>query len=100
LRGTLGEIGQKVRLRVPAQDVILSRTKPEAISAINVLPVTIHQLVEGTGPGIAVGLQAGDARFLARITRQSARRLELAVGDEIFAVLKASALSASHTDIG
>ena len=100
LPGTHGDVGQDVRLRIPAQDVILSRTKPDAISAINVLPVLIHQLVDGTGPGVAVGLQAGDARFLARITRQSAKRLNLAVGDEIYAILKATAMSASHTDIG
>ena len=100
LPGTLGKIGQAVRLRIPAQDVILSRKRPDAISAINVLPVTISQMVAGKGPGIAVGLQAGDARFLARITQQSAKRLGLAVGDEIFAILKATAMTASDTDIG
>jgi len=100
LPGTLGTIGQNVRLRIPAQDVILSRTKPEAISAINVLPVTINQLLVGTGPGVAVSLQSGDARFLARITQQSAQRLNLAAGNEIFAILKATALAASDTDIG
>jgi molybdate transport system ATP-binding protein len=100
LPGTLGAVGQGVRLRIPAQDVILSRNQPDGISAINVLPVTITEYVTGKGPGVAVGLQAGQDRILARITRQSFQRLGLAVGDEIYAILKATAVAATDTDIG
>ncbi len=92
LPGILGVLGQTVRLRIPAQDVILARTVPEGISALNVLPVTITALEQGRGPGVAVGLKAGDDALLARVTRRSAQRMELAVGQQVFAIIKATAV--------
>ncbi len=92
LPGILGTLGQTVRLRIPAQDVILSRTAPKGISALNVLPVTITVLEQGRGPGVAVGLKAGDDALLARVTRRSASRMELAVGQQVFAIIKATAV--------
>ncbi len=92
LPGILGVLGQTVRLRIPAQDVILARTAPDGISALNVLPVTIAALEQGRGPGVAVGLKAGDDALLARVTRRSAQRMELAVGQQVFAIIKATAV--------
>ncbi len=92
LPGILGTLGQTVRLRIPAQDVILSRAAPKGISALNVLPVTITALEQGRGPGVAVGLKAGDDALLARVTRRSASRMELAVGQQVFAIIKATAV--------
>ncbi|MEJ6403916.1 molybdenum ABC transporter ATP-binding protein [Yoonia sp. 2307UL14-13] len=91
--GNLGALGQKVRLRIPAQDVILSREKPVGMSALNVLPVTVTAIEKGRGPGVAVGLRAGQDHLLARITRRSALRMELAVGQSIFAIIKATAVA-------
>ena len=99
LPGALGLVGQGVRLRIPAQDVILSRHKPEAMSAINILPVTITKLTFGKASGVAVGLMAGKDRILARITGHSVKRLDLKQGDEIYAILKATAVASSDTDI-
>jgi molybdate transport system ATP-binding protein len=87
-----------VRVRVPAQDVILSRSAPTDISALNVLPVTIAALERGAGPGVAVALTAGDARLLARVTKRSCDVMGLAVGDQIFAILKATAIAPA--DVG
>ena len=92
LPGILGVLGQTVRLRIPAQDVILSRTAPDGISALNVLPVMITAIEQGRGPGVAVGLKAGDDALLARVTRRSALRMELAVGQQVFAIIKATAV--------
>ncbi|MDO6590143.1 molybdenum ABC transporter ATP-binding protein [Loktanella sp. D2R18] len=96
--GHLGALGQALRLRIPAQDVILSREAPKGISALNVLPVTITDIVSGRGPGMAVGLRAGDDQLLARVTKRSAGRMELAVGMQIFAIIKATAVGPK--DIG
>jgi molybdate transport system ATP-binding protein len=96
--GHLGALGQALRLRIPAQDVILSRVAPKGISALNVLPVTITDIVPGRGPGMAVGLRAGDDQLLARVTKRSAGRMELAVGMQIFAIIKATAVGPE--DIG
>ncbi len=96
--GLVGRAGASVRLRVPAQDVILSRGAPSDMSALNVLPVTIIGLERGTGPGVAVALKAGDARLLARVTKRSCDAMGLTVGDQVFAILKATAIA--PVDIG
>ena len=81
-------IGAKVRVRIAAQDVMLARTKPEAISALNVLPVTIAALRADGGASALVQLSAGEDRILARITRRSLTALQLVEGDRMFAVIK------------
>jgi molybdate transport system ATP-binding protein len=96
--GAVGRAGSTVRVRIPAQDVILSRSAPTDISALNVLPVTIAALERGAGPGVAVALTAGDARLLARVTKRSCDVMGLAVGDRIYAILKATAIAPA--DVG
>ena len=98
LPGDFGQLGQTVRLRIPAQDVILSRTAPEGMSALNVLPVVITEVTPGRGPGVAVGLRAGDEKLLARVTRRSAGRMGLAPGQAVYAIIKATAVGAE--DVG
>lgn len=98
LPGQLGAVGAQVRVRVPAQDVILSLTVPVGMSALNVLAVTVTSLVAGTGPGVAVGLACGTDRLLARITRRSATAMGLSEGKPLFAILKATAVG--QQDIG
>ncbi|PJI92729.1 molybdate transport system ATP-binding protein [Yoonia maricola] len=98
LPGLLGVLGQTVRIRIPAQDVILAKHRPADLSALNVLPVTITQVAQGKGPGVAVGLRAGEDQLLARVTRRSALRMELAVGQQIYAIIKATAVGPE--DIG
>ncbi len=93
LPGRLGVLGSSTRVRISAQDVILATQRPEGISALNVLPVRVTGLRMGDGPGVAVGLAAGQARLLARVTRRSAEGMGLAVGQEVFAILKATAVA-------
>lgn len=82
------QVGAKVRVRIAAQDVMLARTRPEGISALNVLPVTIAALRSDEGASALVQLSAGEDRILARITRRSLATLQLAEGDRLFAVIK------------
>ena len=93
-------VGATVRLRVPAQDVILARRRPKQISARNVVAATITTLDAGHGPGVAVGLRAGRTPLLARITKASARDMGLQVGDDIFAILKATAMTPENVGYG
>ncbi len=81
-------IGDKVRLRIDAQDVMLALTKPDGISANNVLAASISEVRAGSGPYEDVLLSVGEARLVARITRRSAERLALEKGQKIFAVIK------------
>lgn len=90
--------GTRIRVRVLAQDVILSRSAPVGLSALNTLPVEIIALRGGSGPGVIVQLQCGSDRLLARITRRSAEALALKPGDAAHAVIKS--VSIAHVDVG
>ncbi len=93
LPGVQAPVGAKVRLRVLAQDVMLSRARPEGLSALNVLPVQIDSIHTGDGPGAAVSLIAGQDRLLARITARAVSTLGLETGTACFAVLKATSVA-------
>jgi molybdate transport system ATP-binding protein len=90
-----GEAGRSVRVRIAAQDVILSRSRPEGLSALNILPATVVALHEGQGPGVLVRLDLGGEFLLARLTRRSATLLQLAPGLPVHAVLKSVAVAQS-----
>lgn len=92
LQGDLGPVGARLRLRIPAQDVILSVDQPVGLSAVNVIPVTITALTEDREGGMDVSLQSGTDRLLARITRRSAARMGLSDGQQIHAIIKATAI--------
>jgi molybdate transport system ATP-binding protein len=77
-----------VRIRIAAQDVMLSLSRPKDVSALNILPVEVTELLSGHGPGVMVQLRCGEDLLLARITRRSAGVLGLVPGMSCFAVLK------------
>lgn len=90
--------GTRLSIRILAQDVILSRARPEGLSALNMLPVTVTAVRLGEGPGAIIQLQAGEDLMLARITRRSALALQLEPGTECFAIIKSVAVAQS--DVG
>ncbi|NGM47177.1 molybdenum ABC transporter ATP-binding protein [Rhodobacter sp. SGA-6-6] len=84
-----GAPGRALRLRILAQDVMLALEVPQGISALNHLPAVVEELREDDGPSALVRLRAGEEALLARITRRSARAMELRPGLRLHAVLKA-----------
>lgn len=82
------EPGTTLRIRITAQDVILSRTRPQGLSALNILPATVAAIRIGDGPGALIQLHLGQDLLLARITRRSAEALGLQPGTEVHAILK------------
>lgn len=90
--------GDLLRVRISAHDVILSRTRPDGLSALNILPGTVAEIRSGDGPGAMVALDTAAGRVLARITLRSAAALQLTVGTPAFAVLKSVAVAPG--DIG
>lgn len=90
--------GLEVRVRIEAQDVMLAAVRPEGISALNVVPVTVTSLRDGVGPGVMVQLRAGGDLILARVTGRSATAMELAEGWQGFAVVKSVAVASG--DVG
>jgi molybdate transport system ATP-binding protein len=93
LPGVQAAVGTRVRLRVLAQDVILSRHRPEGLSAVNVLPGTVEDVHPGDGPGAAIALQAGNDRLLARVTARAVREMQITKGMNCFAILKATTVA-------
>ncbi|WP_341861565.1 molybdenum ABC transporter ATP-binding protein [Gymnodinialimonas sp. 57CJ19] len=89
-------IGAKVRVRVEAQDIMLATTRPEGISALNIVPVSVVSLRDGAGPGVIVQLRAGDDVLLARVTGRSAKAMDLSEGWQGYAVLKSVAVAAGN----
>ncbi|MFT6457699.1 molybdenum ABC transporter ATP-binding protein [Pseudophaeobacter arcticus] len=87
--------GSLLRVRILAQDVILSRHRPVGLSALNILPATVEQIRSGSGPGAMVSLSTEAGRLLARITRRSAQALELSPGVACYAVVKSVAIARS-----
>jgi molybdate transport system ATP-binding protein len=93
LPGVAGRPGTRLRIRIMAHEVILSRTRPQGLSAQNILPATITSLFQGEGPGVMVHLAVGPDEIVARITRRAAHELTLAPGDEVYAILKAMSVA-------
>ncbi|MDG4647372.1 molybdenum ABC transporter ATP-binding protein [Roseibacterium sp. SDUM158017] len=90
--------GARLRLRIAAHDVILSRARPEGLSALNILPGTVRGIRSGEGPGVIVALETPAGRVLARVTRRSAAALGLAEGGAVHAIVKT--VSVAPSDIG
>ncbi len=90
--------GATIRVRIPAQEVILSLEPPRGLSAVNVLPGRIEAIRAGEGPGVLVSLATPGGTVLARITRRSAERMGLAVGGSAHAVVKSVAIA--REDLG
>lgn len=86
-------VGEELRIRIPAQEVILSSQKPEGLSALNVLSGHVEAIRAGEGPGAIVSVNTQAGVVLARVTRRSIAALELQPGCPCHAVIKTVALA-------
>ena len=86
-------VGSHLRLRILARDVSLSLAPQEDISMLNQLPVRVLADMPGTSAAhVMLRLDAGGTPLLARITRQSFDRLQIAPGKQVWAQFKAVAV--------
>jgi molybdate transport system ATP-binding protein len=92
--------GERKRLRVLAGDVSLARQRPSQSTIVNVLAARIlsaqktadHQLIVLLG----LGEDGKGARLLSRVTQRSWDQLDLKPGLDIYAQIKAVALTRSE----
>lgn len=91
-------IGDPLRIRIQAKDVMLSLEKPRGISALNILAGEITSIRQGNGPGAIVQILCGDDPLLARLTKRSVSALGLAPGTACHAVIKT--VSVAQSDVG
>ena len=85
--------GSRVRVHVPAHEVLLASQRPDHLSALNILPGTVASIRPGEGPGAIVSVQTRAGIILSRITRRSTAALGLAVGAECHVVIKSVAIA-------
>ena len=84
--------GTRLRVLVAAQDVILSRSAPLGLSALNILAARVTGLRQD-GARVTVQLASGSDLFLASVTGRSARALALAPGVDCHAIMKSLAIA-------
>lgn len=84
------EPGTTVRLGLPDRDLMLAAEAPRRISARNVIPATVTRCEQHEGD-VRVHLDAGE-RLVAKLTPSAVESLELAVGRQVFVVIKAQAI--------
>ena len=80
--------GTRLRVRIRAEDVLLAREEPRAISANNVLATRISSIRAEGASQADVHLLCGGTRLVARITQASVKRLGLKEGEAVYAVVK------------
>jgi molybdate transport system ATP-binding protein len=82
-------IGERVRARIRARDVSLALQRPTGISILNILSGRVTSIDDESGPITEVQLAVGTAMITARITRRSVQQLDIHVGQDLFALVKA-----------
>ena len=88
--------GARVRVRIRARDVLIATERPRGLSALNVLPATVSA-IRPQGAFADVTLACGEAEIEARVTGQSCDVLGLAIGQSVFAVIKAVSFDRANT---
>ena len=85
-------VGARLRMRIRARDVMLALTKPDDVSALNIMSGTIAEIGAQHGAMVEVRLDCNGEALTARITRASVDRLRLVVGMPVFALVKSVAI--------
>ncbi|PNS09487.1 molybdenum ABC transporter ATP-binding protein [Solilutibacter silvestris] len=86
-------VGQTLRCRIDARDVVIARDRATASSALNQIHCEVVAVIAADHPAqCLVQLDAHGTRLLARITWHSWHALGLAPGDAVWAQVKAVAL--------
>jgi len=85
-------VGARLRLWVRAGDVLLARSAPADLSALNVLSGVVDEIGPNDGPIVEVRLDCNGEAMIARLTRYSVERLGLRPGTPVFALVKSVAV--------
>ncbi|HVS13629.1 MAG TPA: molybdenum ABC transporter ATP-binding protein [Thermoanaerobaculia bacterium] len=85
--------GHRVRVRVLARDVSLTRRAPERTSIQNVLEGRIAEVVDDEHPSSAlVRIRVGRSLLVARLTKRAVSELDVVPGQEVWVQVKSVAL--------
>jgi len=92
--GLARPVGTRLRVRIPARDVLIATIQPQGLSARNVLAGRICGMVP-SGAEMAVEIDCNDARIVARVTAAAVQDLGLTVGQPVHAIIKSVAFDAA-----
>ncbi|NLS05827.1 molybdenum ABC transporter ATP-binding protein [Rhizobium sp. P32RR-XVIII] len=84
--------GKRVRVHIPSREVMLATTRPEGLSALNIIEGSVRKISPEDDGTVEVEIDCGGDIILSRITMLSAERLDLVSGKPVFAVVKSVAL--------
>ena len=85
--------GQRVRIRIPAREVILATEAPAGLSVHNVLTGIVRRIsCEETSDVAVVQLAVGGTSLLAEVTRDAVARMGVVEGSSVQALIKSVSL--------
>ncbi len=82
--------GTEVRVGIAAEEILLAASRPESISAQNVIEGKIERIEEMGGTAV-VRVLSGE-EYLSRLTASAAERMGLAAGQTVYLVIKAHSI--------
>jgi molybdate transport system ATP-binding protein len=85
-------VGARIRLRVRARDVMLAKSAPTDLSALNILPGLVADIGTADGPIVEIKLDCNGDALIVRLTRYSVERLRIRLGEQVHALVKSVAL--------
>lgn len=83
------EVGEEAYAIVKASWIILSKERPQKISARNILEAKVTALIPGA-VNSEVKMQVGDKSLASVVTNEAIAELEIKEGDSVYAIFKAS----------
>jgi molybdate transport system ATP-binding protein len=89
--------GERVRVRIPAREVILATSRPEGLSLHNVLHGHVADVTRMPDDLSLVRVRVGASHVLAEVTADAVQRLSLETGREVFALIKSVAIDVYGT---
>ena len=85
--------GMRVRLRIPAREVILATERPRGLSLRNALSGVVSAMhSDANVDHVIVQVAVGDVRLLAEVTREAAAQLGIVKGTALHALVKSMSL--------
>ncbi len=85
--------GLRVRLRIPAREVILAKEQPRGVSLHNVLSGRVSGMhADASADHVIVQIAVGQVRLLAEVTRDAVNQLGIVTGMPLHALIKSVSL--------
>ena len=86
-------LGNDVRIRIPAREVILANQRPEGISLQNIVSGSVRRITaESARRSVVVEIALPTGTLLSRVTPDAVVRLRLAPGEPVLALIKSTSI--------